>query len=297
MKNMDLHMHTNKSDDGEFAPALLMQMCKDAGLDVVAIADHNTTQGISEAYKAAKQLGLEYIPAIEIDCTINDTNLHILGYGIDETDQLLIQHAEFMATQGRQSSSKQIQLCKELGLHIDENACYALSRDGAVTGEIVAEVALQDPCNYTFLKDYLPGGSRSDNPYVNFYWDHCSQGKPAYVPMEFITLKQAVDIIHHAKGIAVLAHPGNNTKEDQTLLDDIFAYDVIGMEVYSSYHTPQQIKFYLEYAKAHNLIITTGSDFHGKTKPSIMLGESGCKDSSIYYPAFLQALQNKKEIS
>lgn len=294
MKNMDLHMHTNKSDDGEFTPARLMQMCKEAGLDVVAIADHNTTKGILEARNAAKQLGMEYITGVELDATIHGTNLHVLGYGIDETDELLLEHDAYMAKLGKASSSKQIQLCKELGLFIDEEACYALSMNGTVTGEIIAEVALQDVRNHTFLKEYLPGGSRSDNPYVNFYWDYCSQSKAAYVPMEFISLQQAVDIIHHAGGIAVLAHPGNNTKENIELLDAIFTYDIIGMEVYSSYHSPQQLAFYQDYAQRHDLIITTGSDFHGKTKPSIQLGGSGCEDSSIYYPAFIKALRTNK---
>lgn len=297
MKNMDLHMHTNKSNDGEFTPVELMQMCKNAGLDVIAIADHNTTKGIAEARKTAKQLDMEFISGVELDCTINGTNLHVLGYGIDETDELLTAHDTYMAKLGKAASSKQIQLCKNLGLFIDENACYALSRDGAVTGEIIAEVALQDSRNHAFMEAYLPGGTRSDNPYVNFYWDHCSQSKAAYVPMEFISLQKAVDIIHHAGGIAVLAHPGNNTKENAELLDAIFAYDIIGMEVYSSYHTPQQLSFYKNYAEQHNLIITTGSDFHGKTKPSIQLGGSGCADSSIYYPAFIQALQHNKRKS
>lgn len=293
MNTMDLHMHSNYSDDGEYTPTELMKMCKAAGLSTIAIADHNTTQAIPEARKEAARLGLEYIPAVELDCSINGVNLHVLGYGIDDQDEALWNQAAHMAALGKASSAKQITLCEQLGLIIDHDACYQLAGNGAVTGEIIAEVSLQNPDNHAFLKEYLSGGNRSDNPYVNFYWDYCSQGKPAYVPVTYISLKEAVDIIHHAKGVAILAHPGNNTKEDIQLLDAIFAHDIIGIEAYSSYHTPQQIAFYETYAKSHHLIMTMGSDFHGKTKPSIHLGQSGCPNSSALHDVIIHAFTFK----
>lgn len=294
MNNIDLHMHSHYSDDGEFTPAELMRLCKDAGLQIVAIADHNTIEAIPEAKKEAEKLGLTYLPAVELDCQIQDVNLHVLGYGIDDQDNNLIKNAERMSKLSVEASSIQIELCEKLGLTIDHDACYALAKNGAVTGEIIAEVALSDSRNHEILKEYLPQGSRSDNPYVNFYWDFCSQGKPAYVPMDFISLKEAVDMIHHANGIAVLAHPGNNTKENIPLLDAIFAQGVQGMEVYSSYHTPQQIQFYETYAKQHRLLVTMGSDFHGKTKPSISLGGSGCPDTSLFQDEILNIKNDHK---
>lgn len=282
MNTIDLHMHSIYSDDGEFTPQQLMQMCKDAGLQIVAIADHNSTKAIPEAKEAAEKLKLTYIPAIELDCTINGVDLHVLGYGIDENNEALIQNEEYVKKQAQQVGKEQIEKVKALGFYVDEDACYALSHDGVITGEIIAEVALQDERNHAMMKEYLPGGSRSDNPFVNFYWDYCSQSKPAYVPINYISLKEAVNMIHQASGIAVLAHPGNNTKENLSLLDAIFAYDITGMEVYSSYHSPEQIAFYEDYAKQHHLMITMGSDFHGKTKPSIALGGSHCPDTALY---------------
>ena len=69
-----------------------------------------------------------------------------------------------------------------------------------------------------------------------------------------------------------MAHPGNNTKEDEALLQDIFKAGVKGLEVFSSYHTKEQVDFYLDWALKRQLLLTAGSDFHGKTKPSIHLG-------------------------
>lgn len=291
MNTIDLHMHSIYSDDGEYTPTELMKMCKDAGLQIVAIADHNSTKAIPEARNAAEKLKLTYIPAIELDCTIHGVDLHVLGYGIDENNQALLDNAEYVKKQAQNVGKEQIEKVKVLGFYIDEDACYALSHEGVITGEIIAEVALQDERNHPLMKEYLPGGSRSDNPFVNFYWDYCAQSKPAYVPIHYISLKEAVDMIHAAGGIAVLAHPGNNTKENLSLIDAIFAYDVKGMEVYSSYHTPEQIAFYKDYAEQHYLMITMGSDFHGKTKPSIALGGSHCPDTSLYENAILSLIK------
>lgn len=281
---MDLHMHSCMSDDGEYSPKQLMQMCKEAGLQVVAIADHNTVEAIPEAKDEAMMLGLDYIPAIELDCTIDGVELHVLGYGINYLDPAFMDLTLSLRKQEQDSAQKRIDLVKRLGLYIDEEKAFALSHHGCITGEIIAEVALQDERNHGFLKEYLRGGSRSDNPYVNFYWDYCSQGKPAYVKIDFMTLQEAIALIQNAGGIAILAHPGNNTKENTTLLDAIFTYDVKGMEVYSSYHSKEQIQFYEDYAKKHSLAITCGSDFHGKTKPAIHLGGHGCADTTeLYY--------------
>lgn len=289
---MDLHMHSCMSDDGEYSPKQLMQMCKEAGLQVVAIADHNTVEAIPEAKDEAMMLGLDYIPAIELDCTIDGVELHVLGYGINYLDPAFMDLTLSLRKQEQDSAQKRIDLVKRLGLYIDEEKAFALSHHGCITGEIIAEVALQDERNHSFLKEYLRGGSRSDNPYVNFYWDYCSQGKPAYVKIDFMTLQEAIALIQNAGGIAILAHPGNNTKENTTLLDAIFTYDVKGMEVYSSYHSKEQIQFYEDYAKKHSLAITCGSDFHGKTKPAIHLGGHGCADTTELYYALNSLLLN-----
>lgn len=280
---IDLHMHTIHSDDGEYTSRQLLSLCKEAGLKTVAIADHNSVKAIKDARIEATFLGLTLISAIEIDCVIDGTELHVLGYGINEADVAFSSLTASILRQEHSVADKRIQLARDLGLYIDEEKAFALSHNGIITGEIIAEVALEDRRNHDLLIDYLPEGSRSDNPFVNFYWDYCSQGKPAYVKIEYMSLKEAVDMIKHAGGVAVLAHPGKNTKENLELLDKIFEYDMIGMEVYSSYHSEQQREFYRTYAIDHNLSITAGSDFHGKTKPSIKLGEMTCDHPKSLY--------------
>lgn len=126
-----------------------------------------------------------------------------------------------------------------------------------------------------FLSPYRPGGDRSDNPYVNFYWDYYAPGKPCYVKMEYPSMEEIIGIIHRNHGKAVLAHPGVNLKGNGHLLGEILDLGMDGIEAFSSYHTPEQAAEFNRQAQKHHLFTTCGSDYHGKTKPSVRLGGYG----------------------
>ncbi|MDO5565014.1 MAG: phosphatase, partial [Planctomycetia bacterium] len=117
---------------------------------------------------------------------------------------------------------------------------------------------------------------RSDNPFVNFYWDYFAQGKTCYAPMNFPDLAQTIQVIHSCGGKAVLAHPGNNLKNRFELLDEIVPLGLDGIEVFCSYHDRNTIEYFLRKAKEYSLLFTCGSDYHGKTKPAVRLGVHGC---------------------
>lgn len=277
---IDLHMHSLYSNDGNFSPEELVEKCHAAGIRIMAIADHNSSKACAAGAAAAEKLGMTCVPAIEIDCTHrpSGTNLHVLGYGIDAADPGFLRLEEELAEQERASSRPRLDILEGMGLVIDEEKACGLAHYGYVTGEVICEVALADPRNdgHPLLAPYRPGGARSDNPYVNFYWDVCSPGKPAWVPIEFISLEEAVDLIVRTGGIPVLAHPGNNVKEDDAILDAVLKRGMRGIEVYSTYHSPEQVAYYRRKADEYGLLVTCGSDFHGKTKPSIFLGKMDC---------------------
>lgn len=285
MSWLDLHMHSNISNDGEFSPKKLMELCSKANLKVAALADHNSIHGVEEAQYYANKLNFKVISAIELDCTYNGVDLHLLGYDIDMNNDFL--HIEKdVENQEQAASSKRLKLVEDIGIFFNYNEVMELSINGVVTGEMIAEVALKDDRNKNnpLMKEYYAGGSRSDNPYVNFYWDYCSMGKPAYVPMNFISLQEAVDTIIKANGVPILAHPDNNIGKDEKLLREIISTGVLGIEAYSSYHDPETTLFYENQARNRGLIKTVGSDFHGKTKPSIRLGSVYCNniENTIY---------------
>lgn len=284
---LDLHMHSSYSNDGEFSPRKLMELCSKGGIKVVALADHNSVKGVQQANLYAKKSGIQLIPAIELDCSFRGVDLHVLGYGIDVTYHAFDKVQQDVQGTERATSLKRMMLVKKMGIYFHYVEVLKLSRNGVVTGEMIGEAALNDDRNKNniLMSPFYPSGARSNNPYVNFYWDICSIGKKAYVPVKFMSLINAIELIHAAGGIAVLAHPGNNVGEDEELLCNIIKSGITGMEVYSTYHTHQQIKFYESQAEKYGLIKTLGSDFHGKTKPSIKLGAAPCQKSldDIYY--------------
>ncbi|WP_353096018.1 hypothetical protein [Tissierella praeacuta] len=190
------------------------------------------------------------------------------------------------------ASSKRIHLVQDLGIHFEIEKVLDFSIEGVVTGEMIAEIAIEDKRNQNnlLLEPYRKNGKRSDNPYVNFYWDFCSQGKPAYVPVQFIGLNEAIQLIRKARGIAVLAHPGINIGQDQKILEGIVACGVDGIEVYSSYHDEKMVAFYNKQAEKFHLLKTMGRDFHGKTKPTIKLGSMSCHEEMDIYHQFKKKL-------
>ena len=293
MNKIDLHMHTSISNDGTYAPEVLVRMCHDAGLKRIAIADHNSTKAFRIGKPVADQCGLELIPAVELDCHINGINLHVLGYGIDPNHPMFDVYEEEILSQERNSSKFVVEKIRETGLYLSDEALDKVQIHGVITGEMIAEVALEDERNADseLLKPYREGGSRSDNPLVNFYWDYCAQGKIAYYPIKFRTIDEIVHMIKQAGGFAVLAHPGNNIKTNVDVFKQIIDKGVVGVEVYSSYHSQSTIQHYHKLALEHDLIMTLGSDFHGKTKPSIHLGKFSILDEEELTQRFLAQLK------
>lgn len=277
-KFIDLHMHSKYSDDGEFTPTQLVEQCHQAGIKIMAIADHNSVKAIDEAKEVAAKLQIQYIPAVEIDCTYNGINLHVLGYGIDYHQPDFIALEENVLNQELACSKDKVTLTNALGFDVDLKALEKLSANGVYTGEMFGEVLLNDEryLDHPLLKPYREGGNRSDNPYVNFYWDFYAQGKPCYTKIVYPSLEETVALIKKHRGTVVLAHPGNNLKDQFEVFDKMVTVGLEGVEAFSNYHNPETVEYFYQAGLKHNLLITCGSDYHGKTKPAIALGECRC---------------------
>lgn len=271
---VDLHMHSIFSLDGEYSPGELVSLCKQKKLSMAALTDHNSVRGVDEFCKAVAAVGIAALTGVEIDCINNDIDLHLLGYNIDTADRRFFHLEETVLEQKRSSSQEYLRIFNNMGIHLDHKQMEKVSRDGIYTGEMIAEVALADNRNqnHPILKPYRFGGSRSDNPYVNFFWDYCSQGKEAYLPIEYITFKEALTLIIDTGGFAVIAHPSHTVGRRKDIIEDMVSHGVRGLEVCSSYHKLEDISYYSHIAEELHLLKTAGSDFHGKTKPSVELG-------------------------
>lgn len=275
---IDLHMHTSYSDDGEYSPRELVDMVHKAGIRIMSIADHNSVKAVREAKKYAEALGMQYIAATEIDCTFEGVNLHVLGYGINVSNTAYETLENNILNQELACSQLKLKLTNAMGFDVKQEQLDALSQSGVYTGEMFGEVLLNDEryVDHPLLKEYRKGGSRSDNPYVNFYWDLYAQGKPCYTKIVYPTLEEILTLIKEDGGVSVLAHPGNNLKGKFELFDKMIDLGIQGVEAFSSYHSPSDSEYFYHKGKEHNLLITCGSDFHGKTKPAISIGGSKC---------------------
>jgi predicted metal-dependent phosphoesterase TrpH len=283
MPVIDLHIHSIYSCDGELSPGELFGIARRSGIRTVSLTDHNTCAGIPDAVEACRAADIEVIPGIELDCFYQGILFHVLGYGIDHANSLLREIDLDVQFRNLASSLETIRLINKAGIKLDERETLSRAKNGFVTGELVAEIVLNKAAagENPLLCPYLPGGDRSDNPYVNFYWDYCGQGSPAYVYIEYISMEEVIAAIGNAGGVSMLAHPGKNLKGKENMLSSIIDLGIEGIEAYSSYHSPDAALYYKRQADMYGLLVSGGSDFHGKTKPSIHMGEFGL-DSGGY---------------
>lgn len=272
---VDLHIHTSASADADYSSQEIINFALQSGVKTIAITDHNHVASIAPAISEGAKQGITVVPGIEIDAEYKGLVLHILGYNIDYTDAVYEKLSDFYLGQEEKSSWVTLdKLCSHLGISIDEQAVRARLKGNTIVGEDIADILLSDSRyhKYDWLGPYLPGGSRSDNPNVNFFWDFMGQGRPAYTPINFLQVQEVLELIHNTGGIAVIAHPCKITEHSPQLFNELTDMHFEGIEVYSSYHTREDTEFFYRIAKEKGMLITCGSDFHGMHKPSITVG-------------------------
>lgn len=275
---MDLHMHSIFSDDGEFTPEELVRQCSDAGVDMMAIADHNTFRANAPATAAAGTAGIAYVPAMEIDCRFRGGEYHMLCYGVDDCFGDFTRFESLIDRETQNAAMQMLEKTRALGFEISLEEMAEVSKGaywpGHWTGEMFGEVLLANPkyADHPLLAPYRPGGSRSINHLVCFFWDYYAQGGPCYVPLQLPEMEDVIESIHRCGGMAVLAHPGAYLQGKEDVLDAIAAAGIDGMEAFSSYHDAKLAAHYYRRARELKKLPTCGSDYHGRIKPNIDLG-------------------------
>lgn len=277
MISADLHMHSAYSLDGELSPLEILEISKRQGLSVISITDHNLVSGVPEAFEASGAYGIRVIPGIEVDCNYKGTDLHVLGYHINYLSKDFIALEKQIAVGIMNAFSAMVMNLHRLGIPVNADEVMATAQGKLPSGELIAEVLLNNVKydNIADLDPYRPGGSRSDMPMLNFYLDFFAQGKPAYVKIDYMDYTEAIDLIKRNGGIPVIAHPGHNFRGREEVVADLLKLGAEGVEVFNNYHTPEQMKNLAEMAVRQQALITSGSDFHGKTKPVIQVGQYG----------------------
>lgn len=243
---VDLHTHTTASD-GSNRPAELVVLASRRGVQFLAITDHDTTDGIDEAIRAGNEHQVTIIPGIELGTDTLDGEIHILGYFIDYHDPVLqATLAEFRT--GRQRRVEEIVArLNRIGVPCYLDAVRALSDGGSIGRLHVARVLV------------ATGQAASIDDAFDRY---LALGRPAFVPRPRLSPADAVGLIRRAGGAAVLAHP-HTVADLETILPDLVAAGLAGLEAYYAAYSPEQRAILAQLAAEFDLIPTGGSDFHG----------------------------------
>lgn len=261
---VDLHLHTTASD-GSDSPTALVRRAQAAGLKVIAVTDHDSTEGVAEALAAASGSGLEVIPGIEISTDVPSGEVHILGYFIDRENAELQRVLRTLRDSRRGRARGMVDKLAELGMPVDWERVKEIAGAGAVGRPHVAQAMVE--------KGYVASNAEAFERYIG-------RNGPAYVERYKLTPVEAVKLIISAGGLPGLAHPIIPGVEDSlgeehtldSLLEELAPAGLAAMECYYTGYTPEITASLLAKARRHNLIPTGGSDYHGRNLEGSVLG-------------------------
>lgn len=287
MNKADLHVHSRFSNDGEFGVQEIIDRCLLNNIDILSITDHNSINAIEEAISLCRNTKIELIPGIEIDCSYKNTDLHLLGYNINWQSKDFRELEKSIHERVMDSFPLMIDNLAKAGISVDAGEVIEKANGKLPCGELIAEVLLNNQVYHSNkkLSPYMNGGERSDMPYINFYHDYFAQGKPAYVKIEYMDFHDAVNLVKNNGGIPVVAHPGMNLKGKEELVIELLENGAEGLEAFNNYHNAVQIEYFAGLAVQRSVLMTCGSDFHGKNKPLIDIGKY---KASAGYDEYLQ---------
>jgi 3',5'-nucleoside bisphosphate phosphatase len=278
---IDLHIHTNASADGQHSPDEIVSMAAELGLSAIAFADHNTIGSVAEGAALCADAGIDFINSIELNTDHLGMDLHLLGYGFDLLDLKFTVWIDRLKKQAMKRARAWADKMNELGLRLDFERVQKLSGESLPTGSSFLRAIAEHPENlhHPLAEPYLPGGIKSQNPYVLFYFEVMAEG-PAKVDAKLLTTIEAIETLSGFGAIPVLAHPNNL---EASTIDPLVKSGLRGIEAISSYHDDPTTARHIEYAKSRKLIMTAGSDFHGVTfKKDVKLGGISGNDRAIY---------------
>ena len=250
---VDLHIHTTYSD-GVFSPEKIVDTAIDAGLDAIAITDHDNVLAYPIAADYAKKIAnegnkhLEILPGVEINTIYKNIEIHILGYFMNREDS---DFQEMLKSQqkARLEQTEQILhlLNKKEGIHVTMDKLKSLVAEGGSIGRPHIAKAIT-----------MAGGTSS---VMEAYSKYINDDSDVYVQRKTITPHEAIEIIYDAGGIPVFAHPFD-VEDAESLIKEFMHYGLRGVEAYHRKHSPAMVEYYSSIAEKNGLIITGGSDFH-----------------------------------
>jgi len=250
----DLHLHSNFSD-GTYTPEELAPRGKRLGLVAMALTDHDTVEGCARMAAACQAAGIEFITGTELTAEHDGNEIHFLGYFIDTSNRRLLEEiAKFQAV--RQNRIREmVARLNRLKVPLEAEQVFALAN-------------CRSPGRPHVARALVNGGHcrNLDEAFERFL----KKNRPAWVPKFKMSAADAIDLIHHAGGLAVLAHPGLNRTDD--VIPGLVEAGLDGLECFHAKHSTAMMEQYLGVAEEHGLLVTGGSDCHGASKGKPLIG-------------------------
>ncbi len=252
---VDLHLHSTRSD-GSSTPTEVVERAAGLGLGVISLTDHDSVEGVDEAQSVGRQLGVEVVAGAELSAHLDNRDVHILAYFVDPLHEPLQACLQMYRGERQNRAGRIVKKLNSMGIRITFEQVVAKAEGGAIGRPHVADVLVEE------------GFCFSPNEAFNKYLGY---GKPAYESKYVMSPSEAVDVIHEAGGIAVIAHPALYGDDD--LLPALVAEGIDGIEVWHIRHNAGHIDRYSAFAQENGLLVSGGSDCHGDGRGEAVMGK------------------------
>ena len=253
-KFVDLHVHTNASD-GTSLPDEVYGRALKAGLAAFSITDHDTLDGFSQIKNLVVPDKIELVPAVELSGLLKGEDIHILGYLIDPENQILVQKLQELKLARKNRAASMVEKLNKLGLDLSMVRVQQLAGHSTIGRPHIADALLKNGLTTS---------------YDEAFHKYIGVDGPAYEPKKYMSAQQAIDLIHSAGGVAVLAHPGVLNRDD--LIVDLLEMQLDGIEAFHCQHDGYLTNHYIQTAKKYGLAYSGGSDCHGLRRGRLLLG-------------------------
>lgn len=255
----DLHCHSTCSD-GSKTPKELVLLAKEIGLKGLAITDHDSINAYQMALPFAKEAGIDLLTGVEFSTMHQNTSIHILAYAYPDKNVLI---KDFCEKHLKRRLERNLEILNRLevhGIHVSEKELEetpGYQSNKTLGRPHIAQVMMK--------KGYVKSIQEAFKKYIG-------EGKPCYAEGASFSTEETIDLIHQAKGLAVIAHP--HLIENGKILQELLSLNFDGIECYYAKFHRDLSDRWLKIARRKNWIITGGSDFHGDIKPNLPLGAS-----------------------
>ena len=263
MRRIDLHTHSNRSD-GTFAPTELVRLAAERDLDVVALTDHDTTDGLAEALGEGVRSGVEVIPGVEFSAEHDHTSVHVLCYWMDVEDAGLQGELGRLREDRFRRGELMVERLAELGVPVSFERVQEIAGEATIVRPHIAQAMVE--------AGHVPTEKEAFERWIG-------DGRPGHVAKHALDPVDAVALIRAAGGVCVLAHPGmwgGQSSVPDALIKRMAEAGMRGLEVDHPDHTPEAVEHYRRVAADLGLVATGGSDCHGLRYDPVRLGTSLC---------------------